>query len=473
MAPHRLPTIIALLLALALTAAACGVEGDPEVAEEEPDDDPEEEPEDVDDEDEDDEPDEPEDEPDELAGEITFSTLQLSPDFDDYIEGLIAEFEDEHPEVTVDWVDIPFEGAQERLLTDAATGELADVVNLNPDFAFPLAVEGEFMDLEAELDQELIDIYVEGAWDAFRYPNRDGAYAFPWYLSSEVTMFNADIMEEAGLDPDDPPESFPELFEQATQIADETEAYGWHPALENRFIEDLVKEGVEVFDEDATEVNLTDPAAIAYVEELQDLYEAGAVSSDYVVEGHRAEIEAYQAGEVGLFTSGPQFLGIVEENAPEIAEATGVGPQVVGETGAIDMAVMGLMVPIDTEHPDEALAFAEFMTNAENQLAFFDEAQVFPSVEDALEDERIADFETDDEREADAIRILGEQIAEGEMLRPVAVDDEVNSALIANAQEAVLGDISAEEALENAEMEVQDILDRRDAGVPEDLEDDG
>ncbi len=467
MAPDRLRTLLALLLALALVVAACGVEGDPDVADEADD-----EPDEPEEPDEPDEPEdeEPDDEPDELSGDLTFSTLQLSPDFDDYIEGMIEDFESEHPEVTVEWIDIPFEGAQERLLTDAATGELADVVNLNPDFAFPLAVEDEFIDLEAELDQDLIDIYVDGAWDAFRYPNRDGAYAFPWYLSSEVTMFNEDILEEAGLDPDSPPTTFPELFEQSTQIAEETDSYGWHPALENRFIEDLVKEGVEVFDEDATEVSLTDPAAIAYVEELQDLYEVGAVSSDYVVEGHRQEIEAYQAGEVGLFTSGPQFLGIVEENAPEIAEATGVGPQVVGETGAIDMAVMGLMVPEDTEHREEALAFAEFVTNAENQLDFFDEGQVFPSVEEALEDERIAEFEADDEREAEAVRLLGEQIAEGEMLRPVAVDDEVNSALIANAQEAVLGDISAEEALENAEMEVQSILDRRDAGVPEDLD---
>src|SRR5690625_5889028 len=41
-----------------------------------------------------------------LAGEIVFNTMELSPTFDDYINGMIDEFEDEHPVVFVKWEDV-------------------------------------------------------------------------------------------------------------------------------------------------------------------------------------------------------------------------------------------------------------------------------------------------------------------------------------------------------------------------------
>ena len=223
---------LAALVALMVALAACGTAGEVEEPETEPD------TEETADEPAEDVDDDADAEPAALSGEITFTTLQLSPDFDDYIEGVIASFESEHPDATVNWVDVPFEGAQERLLADASAGTLADVINLNPDLSFPLAVEGQFIDLD-EAAAEVRGDYVEGAWDSFRYPGIDGAFGYPWYLSTEVTMYNAALLEEAGLDPDDAPETFEELFETARTVAANTDARGMHPALENRFVIDL------------------------------------------------------------------------------------------------------------------------------------------------------------------------------------------------------------------------------------------
>jgi multiple sugar transport system substrate-binding protein len=395
----------------------------------------------------------------ELSGSITFTTLQLSPDFDDYINGVIEDFEAQHEGVTVEWVDVPFEGVTERVLADAAAGTLADVVNLNPDLASPLAFEGVFVDLD-EAAADVRDDYIEGAWDAFRYPGMDGAYGYPWYLSTEVTMYNAALLEEAGLDPDAAPTTFDELFDTARQVSENTDAFGMHPALENRFVIDLVKLGVDITNEDATEAAFNTPEAVAHVEELVSLYEDGAISPDSVTEGHRQEIEAYQSGNVALFPSGPNFLNIIAENAPDVAETTRVAPQITGPAGVTGMSVMGLLVPTTTENPDLAHAFAQFMTNAENQLAFAREVLIFPSVEAALQDEQ---FTSPDEEGdfAEAIATAAEQLPNAANLRPVVVDEEVNNAIVSNVQAAMLGDATAQEALDNAEAEVNDILARR------------
>lgn len=445
---------LAALVALTVVLAACGTAGEVEEPDTEPDT-----------EEETDEPDEEVDEevdedPAALSGEITFSTLQLSPDFDDYIEGVIESFESQHPDTTINWVDVPFEGAQERLLADASAGTLADVINLNPDLSFPLAVEGQFIDLDAAAAEVRGD-YVEGAWDSFRYPGIDGAFGYPWYLSTEVTMYNAALLEEAGLDPDAAPETFEELFETARVVADNTDARGMHPALENRFVIDLVKLGVEITDEDATEATFNTPEAVELVEELRALYEDGAISPDSVTEGHRQEIEAYQAGNIALFPTGPNFLNIIEENAPDIAADTRVAPQITGPAGVTGMSVMGLLVPESTENPDLAHAFAQYMTNGENQLAFAEEVLIFPSIVDALEDPMFTDPDEDDADFAEALSVAAAQLPDAANLRPVVVDEEFNNAVISNVQSAILGDVTAEEALEAATEEVNAILERR------------
>lgn len=445
---------LAALVALTVVLAACGTAGEVEEPDTEPD---TEEQTDEPDEEVDEEVDE---EPAALSGEITFSTLQLSPDFDEYIEGVIESFESQHPDTTINWVDVPFEGAQERLLADASAGTLADVINLNPDLSFPLAVEGQFIDLD-EAAADVRSDYVEGAWDSFRYPGIDGAFGYPWYLSTEVTMYNAALLEEAGLDPDAAPEAFEELFETARAVAASTDARGMHPALENRFVIDLVKLGVEITNEDATEATFNTPEAVGLVEELRSLYEAGAISPDSVTEGHRQEIEAYQAGNIALFPTGPNFLNIIEQNAPDIAADTRVAPQITGPAGVTGMSVMGLLVPESTGNPDLAHAFAQYMTNGENQLAFAEQVLIFPSIVDALEDPMFTDPDEDDADFAAALSVAAAQLPDAANLRPVVVDEEFNNAVISNVQSAILGDMTAEEALEAATEEVNAILERR------------
>ena len=56
--------------------------------------------------------------------------MELSPTFDDYIMGMIEEFEKEHPHATVRWEDVPAAQIEQKTLTEASGGNMADVVNL-------------------------------------------------------------------------------------------------------------------------------------------------------------------------------------------------------------------------------------------------------------------------------------------------------------------------------------------------------
>lgn len=393
----------------------------------------------------------------EVTGEISFQTLQLKPTFDDYIKGVIADFEAENPDTTVNWVDIPFEGAQERLVTDATAGTLPDVVNLNPNFAQPLEKEGLFLDL-GQAAPEAQAGYVPGAWDSFQIPGEAGSYGFPWYLTSEVTMYNKALFEQAGLDPETPPATFEELWADAGTLAEAGagQFYGLHPALENKFITDIAKMGVPLLNDEGTEWTFNTPDAAAYVDKLAEQYAAGLMPADSLTQGHAEEIEAYQAGRVALFPSGPNFLTIIEENAPDIAKATGVGPQITGERGIANMSVMGLLIPKASKNQATAIAFAEFMTNATNQLAFSKIVTVLPSVTDALTDPYFTD-DSDGTTESKARKISAEQIAKAENQVPVQFDDRIKAVVIGKVQLAMQGDLTGQEALDLAVEEANQI----------------
>lgn len=386
-----------------------------------------------------------------IEGEISFATLELSsnPDLAKYIEDTIAAFEEEYPGTDVEWIDVPFAGAQEKFAADAAAGNLPDVVNMNPNFAQPLEREGVFMDID-QADPELASEYVEGAWKGFQVPGTEGTFGVPWYLTSEVTMYNADLYEQAGLDPDEAPETFEELYEDAAAISEAGGGafYGLHPALENRFLTDLAKIGVPLIDEDLVWTFNT-PEAVEHVEMLAEMYQSGVFPADSVTQTLNDAKEGYQAGTVAVFPSGPNFLNGIKQNAPEVFENTRVAPQIAAEGEPINMSVMGLLIPKTSENKGTALAFTKFITNAENQLAFSKVAPVLPSVTEALEDPFFQD-DSDGTELSKAIKLSANGLERAENLTPVQYDDQVKNAVLAKIQLALTGELAAQDALDQA-----------------------
>lgn len=391
------------------------------------------------------------DELEKVEGKISFATLELSsnPDLAAYIEDTIAAFEEENPGTEVEWIDVPFAGAQEKFAADAAAGNLPDVINMNPNFAQPLEREGVFLDLD-EAAPDLAEKYVAGAWDGFKVPGEEGSFGVPWYLTSEVTMYNADLWEKAGLDPEEAPETFDDLYAAAAEVstAGAGAFYGLHPALENRFMTDLAKIGVPLIDEDLTWTFNT-PEAVAYVEQLAELYQSGVFPADSLTQTLNDAKEGYMAGSIAVFPSGPNFLSGIEQNSPEVFANTKVAPQIVGEGGTYNMSVMGLLIPKTSENQGTALAFTEFITNAENQLAFSKIAPVLPSITEAIDDEFFQD-DSDGTELSKARKISANQLENAANLTPVQYDDQVKNAVLAKIQLALAGDLSAQDALDQA-----------------------
>ncbi|MBT2483794.1 MULTISPECIES: ABC transporter substrate-binding protein [unclassified Microbacterium] len=301
----------------------------------------------------------------ELSGTIQFQTWSLKNEkFTPYFESVIDAFEEEHPEVTVEWLDQPGDGYQEKILSQANANTLPDVLNLPPDIAYPLVAAGKLVNLE-EADPDLKAQYNAGAWDSYsQYPGVEGTYGLPWYLSSDASWWNLEQLAPFGVTEESLPTTVDELLTLAQDVAQESDGkvqlLSSIPALDT-----FTSAGMEVIDEEGEFVFNTDEAA-AIIEKFADAYAAGAMPAEALTGDYGGNAEAYIQEKVAFTTGGTGFTTDLAKDAPALLENT-VATQ---RLGIPPLYVQGLNVSAESDNKEAALAFAEFVTNEENQVEF-------------------------------------------------------------------------------------------------------
>ncbi|MFM7575765.1 MAG: ABC transporter substrate-binding protein [Microcystaceae cyanobacterium] len=385
------------------------------------------------------------------SGAIQFWTMQLQPERTPFFNQLIANFEKENAGVKVNWVDIPWDAMESKILTAVSANTAPDVVNLNPLFASQLAAKNAWLSLNDQVDPTIQAQYLPKMWEA---NSLDGStFGLPWYLTTRITIYNQDLLKKAGISK--PPATYEELAQVAKTVKDKTGKYAFFitfsPGDSAEALESLVQMGVTLVD-DKGQAAFNTPAGKAAFQYWVDLYQQGLLPPEVLTQGHRRAMELYQAGETALLGSGAEFLKNIETNAPTIAQVSATAPQISGKTGKKNVAVMNLTIPRRTKHPQEALKYALFVTNSDNQLAFAKEANVLPSTQAAIA-QYIADLKASKDKSAvqQARQVSAEQLKDAEVLIPPMKNLNVlKKAIYENLAAAMLKQKTVDQALEEA-----------------------
>ncbi|MCT7956566.1 ABC transporter substrate-binding protein [Laspinema palackyanum] len=384
------------------------------------------------------------------TAEVEFWTMQLQPQFTDYFNSLIATFESENPEIKVRWVDVPWSAMESKILAAVSAKTAPDVVNLNPNFATLLASRNAWLTLDDQIPNEIRQQYLPNIWKASTLNGT--SFGIPWYLTTRISIYNTQLFNEAGID--QPPSTYAELAQVAQQIRDRTGKYAlfvtFVPGDSSEVLESMVQMGMQLVDEQGKAAFNT-PEGRAAFQYWVDLYEKGLLPREVLTQGHRQAVQLYQAGEIAILGSGPQFFKTIAENAPSIAAVSAAAPQITGQTGKKTAAVMNLVVPRDTDVPEAAVKFALFVTNDQNQLSFAKDANVLPSTLQALQDSHFQVLPADAPQIDRARIISAEDLKSAEALIPAMEDiQQLQRIIYDNLQGAMLGQQSVDQAVTNA-----------------------
>ncbi|MGW5430135.1 ABC transporter substrate-binding protein [Streptomyces sp. NPDC004059] len=380
-----------------------------------------------------------------VEGDITFQTWNLRANFKSYFDGVIADFEKKYPGTHVKWIDQPAEGYADKLSADAGGGTLPDVVNVSPDLVAPLAKAGLALDLDKAAGKYKPE-YLDGAWASHQVPGMSGTYAFPWYLNTGPLFYNKALFTKAGLNPDQPPKTYDELFADALQMAHKSG--GKVATLANvPTIEDFGRYGVSLMNKQGTAFAFNDARGVELLTKYKELYDAKALDPQALTATPESSGKKFLTGAVAMNPGSALDLDNFKKNAPSLYKNIGITDQITS-TGHVNMYVMGVMVNSRTKHTPAAVAFAHFVTDAQNQMSFAKKVAIFPSTAGSLNDPY---FTKEDGTDETRVRIAAAKSLKGAVnYTPVLFSDQMKTALRNEVAKALQGKESPKQALDNA-----------------------
>ncbi|MFW6313159.1 MAG: ABC transporter substrate-binding protein [Spirochaetota bacterium] len=227
-------------------------------------------------------------------------------------------------------------------------------------------------------------------------------YSIPFNSSSPILYYNKDKMAEAGLDPEDPPETFEdviEMLEQAQEAGVEGAKIGFN--LHSWFFEQwMAEQGALLVNNDngradrASEVNLTSDAAYNIVNWIDELNERDMYTYTGRLEDWSGSDAIFQEGEAMFHITSTADLGNIGSAVEGSFElGTGLLPIPAGATRngvVIGGASVWVMDGHSTRELEAARDFVLFMTNTENMVSWHKLTGYYPvrnSSVEQLEDE--------------------------------------------------------------------------------------
>ena len=398
--------------------------------------------------------------------EVEFWTMQLQPKFTSYFQELNQDFEQQNSPSEIRWVDVPWTAMESKILTAVSAKSAPDVVNLNPNFATQLASRNAWLNLETQIPVEIQQQYLPKIWNVNKLEVcqsenqcEETTFGIPWYLTTTITVYNQDLLTKAGID--QAPQTYADLAIVAKEVKEKTGKYAFFVPLvtndSSEVLQSFVQMGVTLVDEDGKAAFNTPEGKQAF-QYWVDLYQEELLPPEVMTQGHRHAIELYQAGELALLGTGAEFLKTIATNAPSIYEKSGVSQQISGNTGKKNVAVMNLVIPRDSDRSQEAIDYALFVTNAQNQLEFSQQANVLPSHTEAIA-KYIENLESDTSQDllTQARKISAVQLDTAEILIPPMKDvNQLKKIIYENLQQAMLKEKTVEQALGDAEQEWND-----------------
>ncbi len=313
------------------------------------------------------------------------------------LEEIVRDFEDEYPNINVDLDAVSVNDKIDKFVTQTRGGNPPDVVRI-----LTTDVPG-FVDMgllnpldnlvKASGGQELTNKYNQFLINAMTINNK--LYGLPHEGDALVIYYNTEIFEEAGLNPNNPPETwyeFTEASKKITSSAKDRWAFGMlaHPSIAGIWMQSwYLSNGSNFFNENYTDTLIDSEKgieALKYYTELYTEHEVippGPTDVDY-----SAALNLFAEEKVAMIV-GPYatYGGILNAN-PDL-EGKVKMMLFPGSIKASSGRGTVFSIPNGSDNIDAAWKLIQFINRPENQMKFYKEASMLPTRTEVFEREEI------------------------------------------------------------------------------------
>lgn len=289
---------------------------------------------------------------------VRYATFTGSGDRADELDQIIQAFQAEYPHITIEVIAAPFDNYFTMLQADFVAGEPPDVLELNYENFVAYAANDVLLDVSEYLDPTTP--YYPGALSAFQYQGMQ--MALPETFSTVVLYYNKDLFDQAGAAYPTPDWTWDDALAAAQQIrALDSDIWGIYAPIQFwEFYKRAAQNGCSFFNEDMTESTINAPECVEALDVMMGLIESD-VMPDPAEQAGISDIEMFQNGSVGMVVLGIWMFPAYAELPFEwdIELEPGISQK------AYHFFSNGVAIAKDTEHPEEAALWAQFLTASE------------------------------------------------------------------------------------------------------------
>ena len=313
---------------------------------------------------------------------IEWWTINLKSTFGEIMQGYIDAYEAEHPNVTIDWVDVPGNEVAQKYATTLAGGNAPDAANMYQMARFiELGAVLELDDLVPAADQEAFGSF----WEAGAIGGRH--YAIPWYTSfARPAVVNGKLAKAAGVDLANPPTAWQEVFDigRDGQEVWGSNVFPWVDCWNSQSW--AFEEGLDLLNEDGSAAAVNSPEWAAHIDTILALNEEGLLSPDgYACPNYRVAIDWFWQDIGAFINTGTWILNRTENEVLEAGEFD-VIPTIVGSANRIAADPQIFVISKNSPHADVAVDFVLSVVRTDNFVPFAKAVAIAPTYLPALED---------------------------------------------------------------------------------------
>ena len=305
---------------------------------------------------------------------------------------LIAKFNEQYPNITINYQSVPFGEAQNKFKTAAASGSGApDILRAEvawvPEFAslgYLYALDGSELTADA-------DDYFETPLSSNRYDGK--LFGVPQVTDSLALLYNKRLFAEAGIEK--PPATWEDVKTVAAAIKEATGVDGLFINAGGYFLLPFIYgEGGDLVDATNKKIVVNSPANVEGIRIAQDLIASGAAVKPPANDSYGTMMTLFKEQKVAMIINGPWEVNNIR-NAPTFGgiENLGIAPVPAGSVKA-GAPVGGHNYVIWSGMPQEkvsaAIAFIKFMNSAESQAFLADKLGLLPTRKSAYENPLVA-----------------------------------------------------------------------------------
>ncbi|CAL9418650.1 sugar ABC transporter substrate-binding protein [Streptomyces sp. DH-12] len=300
-------------------------------------------------------------------------------------QALVKEFEAANKDIKVNFVNVPFDQAQNKFDTAAGSKGAPDVLRSEVGWTPAFAKKGFFLPLDGTEALAEQDEFKPNLLEQAKYEGK--TYGVPFTTDTLAFVYNKELFAKAGVEV---PKTWDDLKKAAATIKTKTGVDGYWGSTAGYYAQPfLYGEGTDTVDVEAKKITVKSAAAEKAYGTWLSLFEGkGLHKADVTADAYAHIQDAFVNGKVASIIQGPwEITNFYKGSAFKDRNNLGIATVPAGSTGKAGAPTGGHNLSVyagsSKEKQEAALKFVKFMTSAGAQETIALKNSTLPTRDDA------------------------------------------------------------------------------------------